>query len=79
MTYPLSLVLLPALGDRDRVLENTLILPQLELLKTWSTSEQVKDGADQSLLCRVQVDARGGLDVSAFNLEVVGRHVGSLY
>ena len=67
---PLCLKLLASLSLSDWVLEDTVVSPELELLKTWSSGHQVENGANQRLLVIVQVDARSRLDIGTLDLEV---------
>ena len=73
-THPLCLVLLPALGNGDGVLEDAIVSPESHLLQAGSASEEVEDGADESLLVVGKIHARRGLDVGTLELEVACSH-----
>jgi len=66
----LCLILLPALSNGNRVLENTLVTPELEFLETGSACEKIEDTSYDSLLVRGEIDAGSGLDVGAFDVEI---------
>lgn len=70
-TYPLRLELLPALSDGDRVCEDGIVLPELQLGKRRPASEEVEHGRDKGLLLAAELDASGGLD-GALELELAG-------
>lgn len=74
-SYPLSLKLLPALCVVDRVGEDSIIPPELELCERRAASEEVEHAADHGTLLLRELDTRRGLDISALDLELsnVGR------
>lgn len=74
-TYPLSLELLATLRMVDRVGEDTIIVPQLQLRERRATSKQVENAAHQGALLRAQLNTRRSLNIRALNLELsdVGR------
>ncbi|KAG9954559.1 putative multicopper oxidase, type 1, partial [Aureobasidium melanogenum] len=76
-THPLCLVLLATFSNGDGVLENTLILPKLQLLETRTTSKKVKNTSHQCLLLTLKSDSRSSLDVGVFNVKT-RRHGGGL-
>jgi hypothetical protein len=80
-TIPLRLKLLPALCDGDRVTEDGIVLPELQLGKRGSASEEVQYRRHNSPLLVAELDTSGGLD-GAFELKLAGlsgrRHSGLL-
>lgn len=66
---PLSLVLLAALSDSERVLEGRIVAPKSEFLQRWTAGEEVEDGGDDCLLLRGEGDAGGSGDVCVFDVE----------
>jgi len=62
-TYPLRLILLPALRNRDRVSKDAIVGPKLEFFERRAPCEEVEDGADDGLLVVGERDAGGGLDL----------------
>lgn len=81
MTYPLRLKLLPALCDSDRVAEDSIVFPELQLGKRRPAGEEIQHGRHNSPLLVAELDASGGLD-GALELELAslggGRHSGLL-
>jgi len=67
---PLSLVLLAALGDCERVCELGVILPELELGERRASSEQVEDGADDGSLVLAEVDPGSRLNVLGLDVQL---------
>ena len=80
-TYPLRLELLPALRDSDRVAEDSIVLPELQLGERRPASEEVQDGRHEGPLLAAELDASGGVD-GALELKLAGllrrRHSGLL-
>lgn len=77
-THPLCLELLPALGVIDRIGEDAIILPQLQLRERGTTSKEIQHAADESALLFAELNTRRGLDIRALDLELAdvggGRH-----
>lgn len=74
--YPLSLVLLAAIGYSDWVFKSRFVVPKLELGERRTASEEVEDAANDGLLLAAETDARRSLDVGVLNVQVGrGRHV----
>jgi len=70
----LRLELLPALCDGDRVSEDGIVLPELQLGKRRPSSEEVQDGRHDGLLLAAELNASGGLN-GALELELAGLNV----
>lgn len=71
-TYPLGLVLLPALGNGQRVAEDSIVRPKLELCEVGSAREEVKNRSDDSSLLSAELDTGRRVEVGALELELAG-------